>query len=62
MDKAKSGEDLETKTCDNPISKHQALATELGIRGTPAIMLESGTMLPGYVPSSKVIEKLNKTQ
>ncbi len=59
MDMAKSGQEVETKTCDNPISKHQALAAELGIRGTPAIMLESGTMLPGYVPSAKVIDTLN---
>jgi len=56
---AKNGEDLEEKSCENPISKHQALARELGIRGTPAIMLESGVMLPGYVPSAKVIAQLN---
>jgi len=59
MDMAKNGKELEVKNCDNPISKHQALAAELGIRGTPAIMLESGKMLPGYVPSQKVIEQLN---
>ncbi len=61
MDLAKSGKDIEQKTCGNPISKHQALASELGIRGTPAIMLESGKMLPGYVPSGKVIQQLNST-
>jgi len=59
MDLAKKGGKVEEKTCDNPISKHQALAAELGIRGTPAIMLESGVMMPGYVPSTKVIEQLN---
>jgi len=62
MDMAKSGESVEAKTCDNPISQHQALAAELGIRGTPAIMLESGVMLPGYVPSAKVISQLNATK
>jgi len=61
MDMAKSGKELEVKTCENPISQHQALASKLGIRGTPAIMLESGTMLPGYVPSAKVIEQLTST-
>ncbi|VAW53068.1 Thiol:disulfide interchange protein DsbC [hydrothermal vent metagenome] len=59
MDLAKSGKTLDKKTCDNPVSKHQALAAELGIRGTPAIMLENGTLMPGYVPSNKVIEQLN---
>jgi len=61
MDLAKGGSDVEMKTCDNPISKHQVLATELGIRGTPAIMLESGQLLPGYVPSDKLLQQLNST-
>jgi len=59
LDEAKSGVTLEKKTCDNPISKHQALATQLGIRGTPAIMLETGQLLPGYVPSAKLLEQMN---
>ncbi|HED35494.1 MAG TPA: DsbC family protein [Gammaproteobacteria bacterium] len=59
MDEAKSGGSVEKKSCDNPISKHQALATQLGIRGTPAIMLETGQLLPGYVPSAKLLEQLN---
>jgi len=58
---AKNGESLEKKTCDNPISKHQALATALEIRGTPAIMLDSGELKPGYVPAAKLIEQLNRT-
>jgi len=59
MDLAKSGQTVEDRTCDNPVSQHQALATELGIRGTPAIMLGSGKLLPGYVPSNKVILQLD---
>ncbi|MCW9047724.1 MAG: DsbC family protein [Gammaproteobacteria bacterium] len=59
MDLAKGGKEIEKKNCDNPISQHQALATEIGIRGTPAIMLESGTILPGYVPSAKLLQQLN---
>lgn len=58
---AKGGKTLEKKTCDNPISKHQTLATVLGVRGTPAIMLESGQLMPGYVPAAKLIEQLNRT-
>lgn len=61
MDLAKSGKDVEKKTCDNPISRHQALATEIGIRGTPAIMLESGQILPGYVPAAKLLQQLNSS-
>lgn len=59
MDMAKAGESIDKKVCDNPVSKHQAVASELGIRGTPAIMVESGQLFPGYVPSSKMISQLN---
>lgn len=56
---AKAGEDIEQKSCDNPVKKHQALVAALGIRGTPAIMLENGQLMPGYVPAAKLIEQLN---
>lgn len=59
MDMAKAGSVVENKTCENPISRHQAVAKELGIRGTPAIMLESGELMPGYVPSAKLIPQMN---
>ncbi len=62
MDKAKAGEDVESKTCDNPVQQHQQLASQLGIRGTPAIMLDNGQLMPGYVPSSKLIQQLDAMQ
>lgn len=62
MDKAKSGEDIEKKSCDNPVEQHQSLASALGIRGTPAIMLESGQLMPGYVPASKLIQQINSAR
>jgi thiol:disulfide interchange protein DsbC len=60
LDIAKSGGDVEEKTCDNPIKEHLALARELGVRGTPAIILEDGQMLPGYVPVDKLVAELRK--
>lgn len=59
MDKAKAGEEIEKKNCDNPVGQHQSLASALGIRGTPAIMLESGQLMPGYVPASKLIQQIS---
>lgn len=59
LSKAKAGDDIEQLSCDNPVKKHQALAAALGIRGTPAIMLENGHLMPGYVPAGKLIEQLN---
>lgn len=60
LDVAKSGGDVEEKTCDNPIKEHLALARELGVRGTPAIILENGQLLPGYVPVDKLVAELRK--
>lgn len=60
LDMAKAGSDVDEKTCDNPIREHLALARELGVRGTPAIILENGQLLPGYVPVGKMIAELRK--
>ena len=60
LDTAKSGGEIEEKTCDNPINDHLELARELGVRGTPAIILENGEMLPGYVPVAKLVAQLQQ--
>ena len=60
LDIAKSGGEVEEKTCDNPIQEHLALARELGVRGTPAIVLDNGELLPGYVPVAKLVAQLRQ--
>ena len=60
LDFAKAGGDVEDKSCDNPIKKHLKIARELGVRGTPAIFLEDGEMLPGYVPYDKLLVQLKQ--
>jgi len=60
LDIAKSGGELEEKTCDNPINDHLKLARELGVRGTPAIILDNGELLPGYVPVAKLVAQLRQ--
>ena len=60
LDIAKAGGSIESKTCDNPIKRQLELSRKIGIRGTPAIILEDGTMLPGYVPIDKLIKEIRK--
>ena len=60
LDMAKSGVDLDPIKCDNPIDRHLTLARAIGVRGTPAIILEDGTMLPGYVPVKQLAAELNR--
>jgi thiol:disulfide interchange protein DsbC len=55
MTDAKSGIELEFKDCDNPVKEHMELGELLGVSGTPAILLESGDMIPGYVPAKRLL-------
>jgi len=60
LDIVKAGGDIEDKTCDNPIMENLKVARELGVRGTPAIILEDGSLLPGYIPADKLVAELRK--
>lgn len=60
MTQAKNGVALKNKECKNPIAQHYALGNMIGIRGTPAIVLHDGTVVPGYIPAARLSEALNK--
>lgn len=59
---AKSGESLKTASCDHPIKKHMDLAHELGILGTPMLLLEDGAILEGFSSVEELIQALEPTQ
>ncbi len=59
LTKAKSGQQIEAKTCANPVDAHMAIGADLGLRGTPAIVTESGELIPGYVDPKHLAAKLN---
>ena len=47
---AKLDREFETASCDaSIISRHYVLGQEVGLAGTPAIVLEDGTLIGGYV-------------
>ncbi len=54
LTEAKNGKDLPRKTCKNPIDQHMALVEAFGLQGTPAIVLEDGRMIPGYMPAKQI--------
>lgn len=60
MNKAKSGQKVTPRSCDNPIEKHMALATNLGLRGTPFIITDGGQKLNGYAPAKQLFERVVK--
>lgn len=58
---AKSGVNLPERNCDNPVAKHIQLGNMIGITGTPAIVLESGRLIPGFVPPARLSSILNQS-
>jgi thiol:disulfide interchange protein DsbC len=58
LTEAKAGKEIPEKSCDNPVKEHMAVVEELGVRGTPAIVTETGAMLPGYVPPDRLFAYL----
>ena len=60
MTSSKNRESIEEKTCDNPVAKQYQLGRQLGVRGTPAIYLQNGKMLPGYMPPDELIRQVRR--
>ncbi len=58
MTKAKNGQPIAPKVCDNHVTEQYNLGREMGISGTPAIILENGTLIPGYVSADKIVKAL----
>ena len=58
MTRSKAGENVPNATCDNPVKEEYELGQLIGVRGTPAIIMEDGAMLPGYVPAARLVKAL----
>lgn len=59
MNKAKAtGFIKENLNCEAPIEAQLALGAEFGVRGTPAIVLQDGELLPGYMPADELAKKI----
>jgi len=62
MTKAKNGQNMANKECKNPVQAQMALGKELGVSGTPALMLENGQLYPGYAPADRLIKILDQVK
>ncbi len=62
LTKAKEGEAVPAKQCENPVQKQFELGAMAGVQGTPSLILDDGTLIPGYLPADKLLEILNRTQ
>lgn len=49
---------LSAKDCTNPLKENLALFSKLRLRGTPAILFDSNTKVPGYLSAAQIESKL----
>ncbi len=57
---AKQGQEVPPRTCANPVLEHMALGRLIGLQGTPALVLDDGEVVPGYVPADKLRQMLDQ--
>jgi thiol:disulfide interchange protein DsbC len=55
---AKSGVNIEQKKCDNPVKEQYLAGKASGVTGTPAMVLDNGKLLPGYLPPQALIDRI----
>jgi len=55
---AKAGGQIEMKACENPVDQIQKLGHEVGVQGTPTIVVDDGRIVPGYAPAAEIIAAL----
>ena len=59
----KAREEIPDNVCPgNPVADQFMLGQKAGVRGTPALVLESGEMVPGYVPADELVKRLGIDQ
>jgi thiol:disulfide interchange protein DsbC len=59
LTRAKLGEPIKSPKCGpTPVEHDYQLGQEVGVRGTPAIVMANGEMLPGYLPPAALMQRL----
>lgn len=59
---AKNGGEVEPKVCENPVENQYNLGVSAGVRGTPTMILDDGTVIPGYVPMDKLLVEMGLSE
>jgi len=63
LDNAFTGKDIPSPSCEtDQIDKNIKLGESLGIRGTPTLILQDGTVLSGYTTADKLIALIDNVK
>jgi thiol:disulfide interchange protein DsbC len=57
---AMNGQDPGKKTCENPVAELNAIGLSMGVEGTPAIFMDDGTQVGGYLPPDQLVQRLDQ--
>jgi len=60
LDRAKAGQAIEERSCENPVDLHMDVASKLGINSTPTLVFDDGTLIPGYIPPARLLGLLKQ--
>ncbi len=58
MESALNGDSVKADACQTPVLEQLALGQTLGVNGTPAMITETGDLLPGYMPAERLLPVL----
>jgi len=59
MTRLKAGENLPLRSClGHPVARHYELGRQLGIRGTPSMVVANGMLIQGYLPPVQLAQAL----
>jgi len=64
LTRAKRGEDLKSKSCDeaSSIKSQWSLGEDLGVEGTPAIFTQTGDYIGGFMTPEQLVQAVQETQ
>lgn len=55
------GQPLAAGHCANPVAREYQVGVDLGVQGTPTLILPDGSLLAGYLPPDALAERLART-
>jgi len=60
--RAKAGDAKRLKSCaGSPVAREYQMGRDIGVTGTPGVVLESGELVPGYLPPAQMLAHIEKS-
>ncbi len=59
MTRSKAGQSVPSLSCESsPVMSQYKLGQQMGVTGTPALVLQDGSLVPGYMPAAQLAKML----